>query len=181
VRPGPRQHGGMYALVTGPPASGKTFVSRLLADELDLPLLAKDTIKAALIERLGARDVEASRRLGRAAVGALLAVANGVGYGVLDSVWIDRERSLQQLQGLPSPMVEVFCRCDVALMEWRYLERARERGPGNFDLQRTREELWPESSLAPLGGPWPIIEVDTSRDISAASVAKAVVEAAGRT
>jgi predicted kinase len=180
ARPGHRQHGGMYALVTGPPASGKTYVSRLLADELDLPLLAKDTIKAALIERLGAKDVEASRRLGRAAVAALLAVANEVGYGVLDSVWIDHERSLQQLRRLPSPMVEVFCLCDVPLMERRYRERACERGPDNFDLQRTREELWPESSLVPVGGPWPLIEVDTSTDISAASVAKAVVEAAGR-
>jgi predicted kinase len=170
----------MYVLVTGPPASGKTHVSRLLAGELGLPLLAKDTIKSALIERLGARDVEASRQLGRAAVAALMAVAAEVGYGVLDNVWIDREGSLQQLQRLPSPMVEVFCRCDAPLMERRYRARARERAPGNFDLQRPREELWSESSLTPLAGPWPIIEIDTSGDVSAPSVAKAIVKAAGR-
>jgi dephospho-CoA kinase len=69
--PGPWQHGGVYVLLTGPPASGKTYVSRLLASELGPPLLAKDTIKSALIERLGARNVEASRRLGWAAVAAL--------------------------------------------------------------------------------------------------------------
>jgi predicted kinase len=169
----------MYVVVTGPPASGKTNVSRLLADEMSLPLLAKDTIKGALIECLGARDAEASRRLGRAAVGALLAVADEVGCGVLDSVWVDRERSLERLKRLPGPVVEVFCRCDVQLMERRYLERARDHRPGHFDLQRSREELWPESSLAPLGGPWPVIEVDTSEEITAASVARTIVRSAG--
>jgi predicted kinase len=167
----------MYVLVTGPPASGKTYVARLLADEMSLPLLSKDTIKDALIGALGAADVEASKRLGRAAVAGLIAVAHEVGYGVLDSVWVDRERSREQLPGLPGPLVEVFCGCDVQLMESRFLARAREHRPGHFDLQRSREELWAESSLVPLDGPWPVIEVDTSREIAAEAVAIEIVRA----
>lgn len=164
----------MYVLVTGPPASGKTYVARLLADELSLPLLSKDTIKGALVESLGAGDVEASRRLGRAAVVALLAVAHEVGRGVLDSVWVDRKRSRELVPKLPAPLVEVFCRCDVQLMESRYLARAREPRAGHLDLQRSREELWPMSALVPLDGPWPVIEVDTSVEIFPADVAAAI-------
>lgn len=36
-------------LVSGPPASGKSYVAGSLADEFALPLLAKDTIKEALL------------------------------------------------------------------------------------------------------------------------------------
>jgi predicted kinase len=169
------QHEGMYVLVTGPPASGKTYLARLLADEMRLPLLSKDTIKDALIETLGAVDVEASRRLGGAAVAALLAVAHEVGCGVLDSVCVDRTLWREQLPKLPGPLVEVFCRCQVQVMESRFLARATEPRPGYFDLQRSREELWPESSHVPLDGPWPVIEVDTSGEIAASDVAKAIV------
>jgi hypothetical protein len=50
-------------------------------------VLSKDTIRGALVESLGAGDVEASRRLGRASVAAPLAVAHEVGRGVLDGPW----------------------------------------------------------------------------------------------
>jgi hypothetical protein len=53
-------------LVTGPPASGKTFVAGLVADGLGLPLIAKDAIKETLFETLGAGDVAWSQQLGRA-------------------------------------------------------------------------------------------------------------------
>jgi len=169
----------MYVLVTGPPAAGKSYVARLLADELRLPLLVKDTIKDALVETLDPPDVEVSRRLGRAAVAALRAVAHDAGSGVLDSVWVDREQACEQLRWLPGALVEVFCRCDLQLMQARYLARAREHRPGYFDLQRSPEELWPESALEPLAGMWPVIEVDTSEDVSAAGLAEAVARLAG--
>ena len=41
-----------YVIVSGPAASGKTLVARGLSDELGWPLLAKDTIKAALMSVL---------------------------------------------------------------------------------------------------------------------------------
>lgn len=46
----------------------------MLARELGLPLVAKDTIKDALMSVLAVPDVEASRQLGRGAVAAMLAV-----------------------------------------------------------------------------------------------------------
>ena len=53
-------------LVTGPPASGKTFVARVLADRLGLQLIEKDTIKETLYDSLGTDDGAWSQQLGRA-------------------------------------------------------------------------------------------------------------------
>ena len=63
-------------LVAGWPGSGKSTLAAALAPELGLPLLAKDEIKEALMDALGRpQDVADSRRLGRAAVLAMLRVA----------------------------------------------------------------------------------------------------------
>ncbi len=53
-------------LVTGPPAAGKTTIAAALAERLDLPLLAKDTLKEALAGPLGVIEQAGSRRLGAA-------------------------------------------------------------------------------------------------------------------
>src|SRR4051812_4097224 len=150
-----RQTWPMYVVVTDPPASGKSTLAPVLAAELGLPLLAKDTIKAGLVEALGAESLDESRRLGRAAVRALLALAARNDGGVLDSVWVDREQAIADLAALPGQVVEVFCRCDQELLVERYAARGR-------GLERPVEELWNDDSLRPLAGPWPVIEVDTT-------------------
>jgi predicted kinase len=66
---------GTFVVVSGPPASGKTTLSRAIAPAAGLPLIAKDTIKQALMTVLPVPDVGASRVVGRASVAALLAVA----------------------------------------------------------------------------------------------------------
>jgi hypothetical protein len=59
-----------------------------ISDQLGWPLFAKDTIKAALMSVLPVADVDDARRLGRAAVEVLLAVAAEVtGGAVLEAVW----------------------------------------------------------------------------------------------
>jgi hypothetical protein len=78
--------GPLFVVVSGPPASGKSTVAPAIAVELGLPLLAKDTIKDALMSVMPVPDVEASRQLGRAAVAAMLAVAaEAPGGAVIES------------------------------------------------------------------------------------------------
>jgi predicted kinase len=162
----------MYVVVTGPPASGKSTLAAVLAAELGLPLLAKDTIKAGLVEALGAESLaeslDDSRRLGAAAVRALLAMAAQNEGGVLDSVWVDRERAVADLGELPGQVVEVFCRCDRALLEERYAESGR-------GLERPIDELWNDDSLSPLNGPWPVVEVDTHGPVESFAVLERVL------
>ncbi|CAA9504483.1 MAG: hypothetical protein AVDCRST_MAG67-2235 [uncultured Solirubrobacteraceae bacterium] len=64
-------------LVTGPPASGKSFVASIVADRLGVPLIAKDAIKETLFETLGTGDVAWSQRLGRATLALMLSALEG--------------------------------------------------------------------------------------------------------
>jgi predicted kinase len=162
----------VFVLVTVPPAAGKSTLSALLACELGLPRLAKDTIKDALVQVLGAGDVEASRRLGAAAVQALLAVAQENTAGVLDSVWVD-PASAARLRALPAPVVEVFCSCPLPELRRRYRASAVERADG-FDLDRPERELWNDRSLRPLAGGWPVVTADTTVDVDVPALAAAV-------
>ena len=85
----PAGAGHVFVLVGGWPGSGKSTLAAALAGELDLPLLAKDEIKEALMDGLGRpRTVAESQRLGRAA---------GRHAGHLDD-----ERSERELWGLPA-------------------------------------------------------------------------------
>lgn len=167
-----------YVILSGPPASGKSTLGPPLADQLDWPYLAKDVIKQALIEKLGAPDVERSRRLGAAAMTALVAVAAGAGCGVLDGSWL-RDRSKAMVQQLPAPVVEVFCRCPQVILEERYATRAGRRTAGHFDRERCSDELWGEQTAEPVAGGWSVIEVATNNKVDIVSLAHQVRSALG--
>ena len=162
-----------YVVVSGPPASGKTTLARALAPALGLPLIAKDTIKQALMTVLPVPDVPASRTIGRASVAALLAVAAEAPAAVLESVW-HRSYAVADLGSLPGTLVEVFCRCDPAIAAERYARRAGTRSAGHFDAERTIGELWNDDVARPVAGGWPVIEVDTTARVDVTSLVERI-------
>jgi glucokinase len=152
----------VYVGVSGPPASGKSTLAPLLAARLGLPLLAKDTIKDALMQAMPPADVAASRELGRAAVAAMFALAAESPVGaVLESVFY-RSRAAADIRALPGRFVEVFCRCDRRVALARYRARAETRAPGHFDAVRPDAELWDPEVSEPVAGGWPVVVVDTN-------------------
>ena len=156
-----------FVVVSGPPGSGKSTVARSLADAFGMPLIAKDTIKEALMGVLDVPDVATSRLVGRASVAAMLAVAVESRHGVLESVW-HRTQAVEDLRRLPGRLVEVFCRVDPAVAQQRYLARATSRAAGHFDADRVVAELWNDEVTEPVAGGWPVIEVDTSAPVDVA-------------
>ncbi len=168
----------MFVLVAGPPGSGKSSLAAPLAKELGLPLLAKDEIKEALMSELGApATVQDSRRLGRAAVMAMLQVARSAPGAVLDSTFYPY--TVPHLTELPGMLVELRCRCPREVADARYRTRSATRHAGHLDEERPPEELWNEHHLKPLGL-GPVIEVDTSRPIDVRWLAERIKALAGR-
>jgi len=160
----------LFVIVSGPPASGKSTLAPLLAERLGLPLLAKDTIKDALMSVTPVPDVEASRQLGRAAVTAVLAVAAESSIGAVIESNFYRSVAIESLSRLPGGLVEIFCRCDREVAQSRYRERAGTRHAGHFDTVRTAEELWNDEVAEPVAGGWPVMEVDTNTPVDVAEV-----------
>jgi predicted kinase len=171
---------GLYVIVDGPPASGKSTLAPALAARLGLPLIAKDTIKDALMTVLDVPSVDVSRQIGRAAVAAMLAVAAESPIGaVIESNFV-RTYALESLGALPGDVVEVFCRCERMVSLERYRARAGARAAGHFDDLRTEEELWNAEVAEPVAGGWPVIEVDTNVDVDVDRVVAAIRSAMPR-
>jgi cytidylate kinase len=156
----------LYVVVDGPPASGKSTLAPQLADRLGLPLVAKDTIKDALMSVLDVPDVEESRQLGRAAVMAMLAVAAESPVGAVIESNFFRSIAIDTLPALPGQIIEVFCRCDKTVSIERYRSRAGSRAAGHFDAVRTDDDLWNAEVAEPVAGEWPVIEVDTTTPVA---------------
>ena len=160
----------LFVVVSGPPASGKSTLAPVLARELGLPLLAKDTIKDALMSVLPVPDVETSRQVGRGAVVTMLSLAAESPRGaVIESVFY-RSAATEDLGRLPGAVVEVFCRCDQEVTQTRYQARAGTRHAGHFDRVRSIDELWNAEVAEPVAGGWPLIEVDTNRRVDVGEV-----------
>jgi predicted kinase len=156
-------------LVGGWPGAGKTTIARALAAELRIAFLSKDEVKEALMDSLGApTSVEESRRLGRAAVAAVLRAARGCPAAVIDSTWYPY--SLELVRELPGPFVEVRCLVGVDVARDRY--RSRRRDERHLDSWRGEDELWGED-VPPLGV-GPLLDVDTSEPVDVILLARRI-------
>ena len=174
MRDGTQPKRPLFVLIGGLPGSGKSTLAIALAAELELPLLAKDEIKEALMDAVGdPLTVDQSRRLGRAAVLAMLRVARRCPGAVLDSTWFGYTEPL--VRQLPGHVVEVRCQVPVAVARARYQARVADRHSGHLDEQRSEDELWGEPSK-PLGV-GPLITVDTSGVVDLSALIADIVAA----
>jgi predicted kinase len=158
--------GPLVVIVTGPPASGKTTVARQLAARLRLPLIAKDAIKEALFDGLGAGDLAWSQRLGEATYLAMLALAEDtVAAGaslVLEANFVSGGEFATRLAALPARFVQVHCSAPLEVLVERY--RSRERHPGHVDSERidALRDAVETGRHDPLDLPGETIRIDTT-------------------
>jgi glucokinase len=160
-------------VVSGAPGTGKSTVAALVAGRLGLPLLSLDPIKEALADVLGAGDVLGSGAehwsglTGDAAAEVVFRLSAEFPASVAEGWWRRerRERALREFAG----RIEVFCRCDPALVEQRVRDRlAADRHPIHRDVINpaildAAAEL--ARSVTPLRLGAALIEVDTTRDV----------------
>jgi predicted kinase len=128
----------LLVVVTGAPGAGKTTLAHALSAELQLPLLAKDDIKEALFDSLGAGGPERSNELGAASFEVLFRLAarcleRGVPCIVEGNFsWTEPFRALP-----PARIVQLLCSVPADVAVARYA--SRERHPGHVDDVRTAE------------------------------------------
>lgn len=130
-------------LVTGPPASGKSFIAQVLADRLGVPLIAKDAIKETLYDELGTGDVAWSRKLGRATF-ALVYQALETQLRALCPVIVEGNFSADHArvefarlgQRFRFRVLEIHCTAPLDVLLARYEARAESRHPGHADMER---------------------------------------------
>jgi len=165
----------LFVVVSGPPGTGKSTIASRLAVALWLPLIAKDTIKEALFDALGAADPEESTRLGRAAIDVMYAVAKRSPVGAVLECNFRGPHAREQLALLTGDVIEVFCRCDPQVARRRYRERTSSRHPVHFDDSRSDDELCHPEEADPIAGEWPVLEINTDRPIELDVIAQEIL------
>jgi predicted kinase len=155
----------LLVVVTGPPGAGKTAVAAALRERLELPLIAKDTLKELLGEALGIEDRPRSQQLGGIVFELIALVAKEL---LEQSVSVIVEGNFTErstlLSGLPpAEIVQVYVTAEPETLRTRLLERDA-RHPVHYD-----REAADEVSLRAAGGEWrplPIggrlVEIDTT-------------------
>ena len=130
-------------LVTGPPASGKSFVAGVLADRLGLALVEKDAIKETLFDTLGTGDGDWSQQLGGATFALIfwaLEVHLKARHRVIVEANFAADDARPAFQALherhPLKPLELHCTAAHDVLLARYAARADARHPGHVDLQR---------------------------------------------
>lgn len=85
--------------------------------------------------------------------------------------------AIEMIRKLPGAVVEIFCRCDRAVAQRRYRDRAGTRHAGHFDSVRDFTDLWNEDVTEPLAAGWPLLEVDTNKSVEVTEVARFIAGA----
>ncbi|QKC81684.1 ROK family protein [Mesorhizobium sp. NZP2077] len=157
-------------LVNGIPASGKSTVSRGIADRMGWPLLALDTIKNPFLEMLGGGDRLFNRTLGRASYQAIWSVVGEAPAGT--TVVVDAWFGFQPREVLEDHLrkagveqtVEIWCHAPGEVLAERYGARLDQRPAGHPGAAYIPELIELAKRAEPLRR-GPLFDVDTTKPI----------------
>lgn len=132
----------LLLIISGPPCTGKTTLSKKIAREFRIPIISKDDIKEALFDSLGARDREWSKKLGLASYKVLYKLLDSLlraGQSIiLESNFkpeFDNERFLDFQKKYDFSILQIMCKTDGEILFERFKKRSEsgERHPGHVD------------------------------------------------
>lgn len=157
-------------LVNGIPASGKSTVSRGIADRMGWPLLALDTVKNPFLEVLGGGDREFNRTLGRASYQAIWSVVGEAPAGT--TVIVDAWFGFQPRQFIEDHLrkagveqtAEIWCHAPGEVLAERYRARLDQRPAGHPGAAYIPELIDLARRAEPLRR-GPLFDVDTTKPI----------------
>ncbi|MCA0047342.1 ROK family protein [Mesorhizobium sp. B283B1A] len=163
-------HARRAVLVNGIPASGKSTVSRGIADHMGWPLLALDTIKNPFLEVLDGGDREFNRTLGRASYQAIWSVVGEAPAGstfVIDAWFGFQPREVLEdylRKAGVEQTVEIWCHAPGEVLAERYGARLDQRPAGHPGAAYIPELIELAKRAEPLRR-GPLFDVDTTKPI----------------
>lgn len=117
-------------IVSGLPATGKSTIAKALSEKLNIPLVAKDTIKEFLFDTLGARDRDWSRTLGKASNDFLYELTDKLladGYSVIIENAFEKKFAKPRLEKIihahAPNILEVHCKTEQGVRRKRFIGR----------------------------------------------------------
>ncbi len=168
----------LFVIVSGIPASGKSTIAVGLAEDLQLPLMDKDSYLEALFGDAVDGSPQLRELLSRRADEMLTTATQRSEGAVLSSWWkhpkskTDSGTPVSWLTSLPGTLIEVHCVCPPELATARFL--ARKRHSGHCDERHSEATLVGEFSeqakLGPLGV-GPLVEVNSERPTDRSTLA----------
>ncbi len=157
-------------LVNGIPASGKSTVSRGIADRTGWPLLALDTVKNPFLEALGGGDRLFNRTLGRAAYQAIWSAVRDAPAGstfIVDAWFgfqpLDLLEAHLKMAGVETT-VEIWCHAPGEILAERYAARLGQRPAGHPGADYIPELIELAKRAEPLRR-GPLIDADTAKAV----------------
>lgn len=160
-------------IVTGRPAAGKSTIARWLSQELQIPLVSKDTIREGLFDRLGWKDRTWAQELGKTSVDMMFYFARAnleVSHSiVMDNSFyppVSNPRFQAVKEEYRAESIQIVCNSDRETLFQRFKARADSghRHPGHGDkdvLDELYANLGDNSSpVLDIGGV--VIQVDTT-------------------
>ena len=161
-------------LITGRPATGKTYLAQKVAESTHFPVISKDAIKEIMFDTLGIGDREWSIKLGRSTFALLdyiietqLKAGNNV---ILESPLnpaFENEKFQKWQKTYNFDAVQIICNTDSDVLFKRFEKRAQsgERHEGHKDsesLDEFRATLAKEAGEQRIDIQSTVIEVDTT-------------------
>ncbi len=161
------RQGKRVVMVNGVPASGKSTVSRVLADATGWPILALDTIKNPFLATLPPGDRLFNRTLGRASYAAIfdLIADAPAGSSFIVDAWFGFQPPEVLDQGLKragvTELAEIWCHAPPETVGRRYSERLDLRPVGHPGADYVPELIALAERARPTGRA-PQLSVDTT-------------------
>lgn len=128
-------------IFTGLPGTGKTSLSRKIANDLGIELLSKDDLKEIMFDEIGWSDKEFSKKLANACYGIMDVITeqnlkNGHSI-ILESNYYPKVVS-EKFRNLRAKydcrVIQIVCQTDVDVLAKRYFDRqSSNRHPGHLD------------------------------------------------
>lgn len=161
---------GKVIVISGCPASGKTYTASLLSKKLGIPTISKDLFKESLFDSLGFKDRQFSVEIGRASYELLLKTADLLSEQKYSFIMENSFFSGSEEGVLPSlrcqKIIQVWCYAPVDILIKRFIKRSEDgsRHPGHVDSNNIKEvkKKILSNTYAPLNLPAPLIELPTA-------------------